>query len=201
MHMSTRRQFLKNVAIGAGGVAILGASLTQRPVRLFYRLTRPVISHDTPTGPLSTHSLQTLLSVTEALLGPHIEKSHYADFFRWYAENVRGYKVFYVRFTEILDQLGKQSGTCDFVDCDATAKNRILEKIFPFDRTLGRIWATIFERELLRVERYFKKPVLELFAKTDAWILLGYTSWPGMPRGLDKYTQAPLNAESGGPQP
>ena len=30
-----------------------------------------------------------------------------------------------------------------------------------------------------------------VFAKTEAWTLLGYEGWPGDPKGLERYTEAP----------
>ena len=32
---------------------------------------------------------------------------------------------------------------------------------------------------------------LALFVRTDGWVLLGYETWPGTPRGLDLYTRPP----------
>jgi len=39
--------------------------------------------------------------------------------------------------------------------------------------------------------RHIVREVLALFARTDAWILLGYEAWPGTARGFTRYVQAP----------
>lgn len=38
--------------------------------------------------------------------------------------------------------------------------------------------------------------ILGVFARTDAWVALGYESWPGQPRGLTAYRQAPAGISS-----
>ena len=42
-----------------------------------------------------------------------------------------------------------------------------------------------------RIDRYILDEALALFARTDAWVVLGYRGWPGQPRGLDRYRRAP----------
>ena len=177
---------------------MVGAAVTRRAwLRpLYYRLIQPEFPSDTSAGPLRPHALQTLVSATETILGKNLNKSRYEDFFRWYAENIRGYKVFYEGFTDNLDNKAKWFGVSDFIGSDEAVKRRILEMIFQNRKgRLQNIRAGIFERNGLLAYNYFRKPILILFSKTDAWILLGYASWPGTPRGLDKYTNAPLKAK------
>jgi hypothetical protein len=164
---------------------------------LYYLLTEPVLSADTPTGPLHVHTLDTLLAVTEAVLDPRIEKRHYADFFQWYAENIQGYKEFYEQVTARLDREARQSGKDIFSQSDTATRQEILEQVFPQRRNrFHRMWAGVFERDCLRFERHLIAPIVELFAKTDAWTLLGYAYWPGQPRGLQRYTQGPVKQEN-----
>jgi hypothetical protein len=198
---TSRRQFLRLFVVAAGGAAVAGTVITQWPYRLvrelYHLLTEPVLSSDTRAGPLHVHTLETLLAVTEAVLDPRIEKRHYADFFQWYAENIQGYKEFYEQVTARLDRIARRAGTEIFSASDTATRQAILEHVFLQHRNrFHRMWAAVFERDRLLFERYLIAPMVELFAKTDAWTLLGYAYWPGQPRGLQRYTQVPMKQEN-----
>jgi hypothetical protein len=198
---TSRRQFLRLFVVAAGGAAVAGTVITQWPYRLvrelYHLLTAPELSSDTLTGPLNVHTLETLLAVTEAVLDPRIEKRHYADFFQWYAENIPGYKEFYEHVTARLDRVARRSGQDIFSATDPATRQAILEQVLPQHRNrFHRMWAGVFERDRLLFERYLIAPIVELFAKTDAWTLLGYAYWPGQPRGLQRYTQRPMKQEN-----
>jgi len=49
----------------------------------------------------------------------------------------------------------------------------------------------LYDRSWIRFEQYVVREILALFVRTDGWVLLGYETWPGTPRGLDSYTQPP----------
>jgi hypothetical protein len=57
-----------------------------------------------------------------------------------------------------------------------------------------RVRVAVFDREWLRFDQYIVRDILLLFLRTDAWTSLGYEAWPGTPRGLERYTQAPSQA-------
>jgi hypothetical protein len=61
-------------------------------------------------------------------------------------------------------------------------------------RRASRIHVIVFRRDWLRFEKYIVRQILALFSQTDGWVLLGYESWPGTPRGLESYTRAPRRA-------
>ena len=86
---------------------------------------------------------------------------------------------------------------CDFVDCSRQMQQKILEEL-PQVRSANTRWhrvrVAVLEREWLRFDQYIVRDILLLFLRTDAWTLLGYEAWPGTPRGLDRYTQAPSQA-------
>jgi hypothetical protein len=194
---TSRRQFLRLFVVTAGGAAVAETVVTQWPYRLvrawYNRLTEPVLAADTLPGPLHVHTLETLLAVTETVLEARIEQRHYADFFQWYAENIQGYKDFYERVTVQLDRFARQSARQTFSACDTVGRQEILRQALAHHRSrLHRLWTGIFAPDLLLFERYLIAPIVELFASTDAWILLGYAHWPGQPRGLHRYTQAPV---------
>jgi hypothetical protein len=135
-----------------------------------------------------------LLMATRALAGVSVQIEHYEDFFRWRAENLRGYKALYEQFAATLDRRARRSVGCDFVDCSRQMQQKIFEKV-PQVRSANTRWdkmrVSVFERDWLLFDRYIVRDILLLFSRTDAWTLLGYEAWPGTPRGLHRYRQAP----------
>jgi len=193
-----RRKFIKISLAITGGAVVMGSAVTLLPHRalqsLYRVLTDPSLAN-TSSGPLDSHSLKTLMAAVDAILNERLETGHYESYFRWYAQNVPGYKVLYDSFTANLNSLSRQYGQLSFPDSDAALKQRVLEETCQFRPSkLERLWAGLLERDRLRFDKYIILPILELFAATDAWILAGYESWPGIPRGLSKYRQAPGDA-------
>lgn len=186
----SRRRFLKFLAVGAASTT-LGYILVRhsRPT-LKRQLTDPGLPEDTLTGLLDTQTLQVLMATTEALINIRIETTHYENFFRWRSENVRGYKTLYEQFALTVRTIAG----CNFAECDIATRRRILERAFQV-RNLTSRWDTvrtgILERDWLRFDKYIVHEIFALFVRTDAWIVLGYESWPGTPRGLATYRQAP----------
>jgi hypothetical protein len=163
---------------------------------LYARLLSPGLE-DAPTGPLSAGALNTLLVMTGALVGVPMQIAHYEDFFRWRAENLRGYKALYEQFAAALNRRARRSVGCDFVDCGRQMQQKVLEEL-PQVRSAQTRWhrvrVAVFEREWVRFDQYIVRDILLLFLRTDAWTSLGYEAWPGTPRGLERYTQAPSQA-------
>jgi hypothetical protein len=196
----SRRGFLKlagGVAVGA--IAVLLAAQHAKawlraPLRALYaRLGSPRLE-DAPTGPLSAEALNTLLAATTALAGVPVQLAHYEDFFRWRAEHLRGYQILYEQFAAALARRARRSVGCDFVACHRQMQQKVLEERPQLRRGDTRwhgVRVAVLEREWLRFNRYIVHDILLLFLRTDAWTALGYEAWPGTPRGLERYTQAP----------
>jgi hypothetical protein len=191
-HLS-RRRFLTVVSLVAGMSA---AAAVQRWgvgqfasiwSRIYNGLIDPGLK-DAAEGPLGEGAVRALLATTEAFVGTEIERSHYEAFFRWRSENLSGYRSLYERFAVVVDRAAKESRKPDFARCDMEVRREILQSFKP------NTYALVFERDGLRFEKYIFQQILDLFSHTDAWILLGYKSWPGTPRGLDAYTKAPSKA-------
>jgi hypothetical protein len=135
-----------------------------------------------------------LLAATTALAGVPVQLAHYEDFFRWRADHLRGYKNLYEQFAAALARRARRSVGCDFVACHRQMQQKVLEErpqLRSGDTRWHRARVAVLEREWLRFDRYIVHDILLLFLKTDAWTSLGYEAWPGLPRGLDRYTQAP----------
>jgi hypothetical protein len=199
----SRRGFLRLFIAGASGAtaAYFAVHSSQAgllaPLRALYRRLPVPVLEDTPTGPLDVRAGKVLLAATEALVGTPIELSHYEDFFRWRAENRRGYKALYEHFATILNQSARRSAGCDFTDCHQDAQHQVLDKAFQVRGATGtwdKIQIRVLDGDWLLFDTYIVREIFSLFAKTDAWVLLGYESWPGTPRGLERYTQAPGSA-------
>jgi hypothetical protein len=196
----SRRGFLRlSVVVAVGAVAVLLAAQRTKgwllaPFRALYsRLLSPGLE-DAPTGPLSAGVLNTLLLATQALAGVPVQLAHYEEFFRWRAENLRGNKALYERFAAALDRHARQSVGCDFADCSRQMQQKMLAKVSHVrsaNTRWQRVRVAVLEREWLLFDHYIVRDILLLFSRTDAWTALGYEAWPGTPRGLDQYTQAP----------
>jgi len=188
------------VALGAITVLMVAQSAKDwllAPLRALYsRLLSPSLA-DAPTGPLSAGALNTLLMATRALAGVPVQTAYYEDFFRWRAENLRGNKALYERFAAALDRRARRLVGCDFVDSSQQMQEKIIKKL-PQLRSASTRWdrvrIAVLEREWLLFDQFIVRDILLLFFRTDAWTLLGYEAWPGTPRGLDQYTQAPSKA-------
>lgn len=174
--------------------ALLGsrkAKLLARLRAFYYERTDPQLKR-TPTGPLSEQALQALQATTRALVDTPVEMTHYAIFFQWRSENLRGYRDLYEEFALSLNQAARRAAHRPFAECDIAVKQNILAKV---DLTgvgsLARLVRGMFDPNWLRFEKYIVREILALFVRTDGWVLLGYESWPGIPRGLDQYTKAP----------
>ena len=201
----TRRRFVTGLLAAAGVVAAAAVGL--QPLRhayrrlrdeslpVFHRLTEAALE-DTPTGPLAEQTLRTLIGATEAFIGYHIEVDHYADFFRWHAETLRGYRTLYARFSAVLDRSARSVDECAFADCETAMRRQILEPAFSVHRSndaskgahlgsFGQEWQRLEEREWRLFDRHIFRPIVRLFQETDAWRLAGYGAWPGTPRGIN----------------
>jgi hypothetical protein len=195
----SRRAFLRlSIVVGGGAVTALMAGQSAKAwllarVRALYQSLLSPNLEDSPTGSVDVRALSRLLEAVRAVTAVPVQISHYEDFFRWRAENLRGYKALYEQFAEALDHRARQAVGCDFVDCSRPVQQQILEQAPHIRNTstrLDKVRLSILERHWLLFDRYIVREILLIFSKTDAWTSLGYQGWPGTPRGLDQYTRA-----------
>lgn len=196
--IQSRRRFLGVSLLAVGSVTALmtAQSVTAwlvTPFRAFYhRLLSPTLE-DGVTGPLNPGALNGLLAATRALLAVPVQIARYEDFFRWRSENVRGYKTLYEQFAAAVELRARQSAGCDFLDCSLEIQRKILAnlpQVNSAETRWDKLRVSVLERDWVLFDRYIVREILLLFAKTDAWPLLGYEASPGTPRGLNRYTQA-----------
>jgi hypothetical protein len=192
----SRRRFLTVVGLAgvAGAVCVgfgraWGTKLMDTVKRFAYAQSQPTLSN-APTGPLLEEALHVLVATAETLAGGPVQPNHYAECFRWRSENVAGHKHLYEEFARVVNQAANEATGCQFRRCDTPRRVNILKTVIG-DGGWTRVYDRLFRRDRIRFKRYILDPILELFEATDGWVLLGYESWPGIPRGLDRYTQAP----------
>jgi hypothetical protein len=182
---STRRRFLKVMGAGSLGAAALVLGVLQFP----YRAAREWwLGLDTGVAPgeLGNLHLRILLSVTETITHSQIGRTHYEEFFRWRALTLPGHKALYERLTSMLDAEAREHGRKSFLDCVEAERDQILEHLDKVRRNrMQRMVTLAADRDWLLLDEHVVQPVLELFARTDAWLLLGYPAWPGVARGFE----------------
>jgi hypothetical protein len=193
----TRRGLVKlgaTVAVAACGVSAAAWHLRGWARRaLWERLPTEI-----PPGELDTHVARTLMAATHALLDAEIEDRHYREFFAWHSAEIPGYSGFYERATTLLDTLAQRQSGLLFADCALPVRRQMLLDALAFrNSTMRRLWTSVVGADWLMFDRHFVRPLIDLFAATDAWVLLGYHSWPGQPGGLAHYRdEAALKTDS-----
>ncbi len=188
--MVSRRKFLQIAGLGTVGAT------TGYPVLQFSRpalrrwLIEPGLPLGAAQGPLEEETLQVLQATTAALLETPVEMGHYRDFFQWRSQHMPGYKGLYEQFAA---RVNTAAGT-SFADCNVATQRGVLARCPHAGHPAGRsgiVRAGLFERPWLVYDRYLIREVFDLFARTDAWVKLGYETWPGEHRGLYTYIQPP----------
>ena len=130
-----------------------------------------VLRRRSAPGELDDEIVAMLLATAECITGVRPLRGNYEHYFRHHAASKPGYRALYLRFCELLHDHG-------FAHAEPHAQARIIEAVRATQ--LDATMAQAIVRETLAV-----------FERTDAWLQLGYKSWPGSARGLDLYREAP----------
>jgi hypothetical protein len=206
--MIDRREFMKSLlAAGAGGIAALslgapGCSSAGAPA------AAPRVSRThAPPAALPKATLDMLLAAAEGLTGVRPLRGHYARYFEYRAVNMTGYAALYEAFAAEVHRLDP-----GFLAAGLDARLEVLDRIryrspkgelsppgrdedldMPRAPTATSLPAGLPEAALraIRFERYVLQEILTVFAKTDAWLALGYRSWRFSPRGLEEHLHPP----------
>jgi hypothetical protein len=191
----SRRKFLQIAGIGTIGAATGYPALRFSRPALRHWLVEPDLPIGAAIGPLEEATLQVLQATTTALIDAPVEIGHYRDFFQWRSQNVPGYKRLYEQFAASVNEVAG----APFADGNVVAQRGVLARCLRAGNPaghLGKAWAGLFDRQWLVYDRYIIREIFDLFARTDAWVKLGYETWPGEHRGLYTYTQAPERAQN-----
>ena len=180
-----RRRFLKILAIGSLGTMVVAFTI----LRLQYRAIRDWwLRPDTEAVPGELHerAVRTLLAITATVTNPGVELAHYEAFFRWRARTLPGHRALYERLAFVIDRDAQARAGRPFADCTGPERVAVLGRLEKLRRSrLRRALAAALDRDWLLLDVHCVQPVLDLFARTDAWVLLGYPAWPGTPRGFE----------------
>ena len=166
----------------AGAVIVgAGVALTRRTAILRWFVSAPL--GDERPGRVGDAASATLDATVLALLDARVERTHYADFFRWRAANVPGMRALFERYAVRLDADAHRHGARSFVAAPRETQRGILTR---YRRARGseRVVRSVFARDEQRFARYIVRETYRIFSRTDAWVLSGYSGWPGMPRAI-----------------
>jgi len=173
----SRRRFL--TAAGLVGVGLAAGVIGWRRRRLIEWMARPPVV-PAPPGSLPEHAGATLLAAARTLLDDGITAGCYADYFRWRAENVRGYRALYVAFAAHLDGAARRAGARDFASAGGALRRSIVADLSP-RRSWERLGEGLLRRADLRYSQQIVREIFRIFSRTDAWLRAGYDNWPGVP--------------------
>ena len=193
----SRRRFLQIAGAGTIGAATGYPALHLSRPALRRWLTEPDLPLGGATGPLDEATARVLQATTAALLDVLVERGHYREFFQWRSQNAPGYKALYERFAVSVNETAVRSAGAPFADCNLVAQRGVLARCLRAGSPaghLGKARAGLLDRPWLIYDRYIVREIFDLFARTDAWVKLGYETWPGEHRGLYTYTQPPERA-------
>jgi hypothetical protein len=98
-----------------------------------------------------------------------IEPDHYETYFRWRLEHLEGPRLLYQRIADALEDR-RPPGATTFAEASLASRGG----------AIADLARTAHAADVLGLQR----EVLALFARTDAWVHLGYDGWPGTARGF-----------------
>jgi hypothetical protein len=201
----SRRQFI-GFALAAAGAGTAANDL----LALADQVTSPDHSSlrhlNQQPGPLDDDVTATLMAMVDAFVEDNGDIGHYRAYFTWRAENRRAYRSAYQLCSAGLNGAARRLTGLPYVECDRAIRREILQhgldmptdRSFLFDpRVRVGDWAamTTEDRLWLQINRYVTSEMIDVFFRTNAWIMLGYEGWPGQPRGLERYTE-PLERQA-----
>jgi hypothetical protein len=120
-------------------------------------------------APLPAATIDTLLAAAASLLGGTRVRDHYRRYLQVRAQASGDLHARYCAAAAELDGLSRGRGGVAFVDAPRAVRDEFV--------SAARHPAV----------RRFRDDVLWCFRKSEAFLRLGYRSWPGQPRGLDEY--------------
>jgi hypothetical protein len=182
-----RRRFLKVASIGAALGALAAFGVARFP---YGTLRERLIGPDPDQAPvdLPDSILRTLMAVTTTVTDGRIERGHYEDYFRWQSETRPGCAGLYARACALIDREAEDRGGASFADSASADRAAILSRLADIRHSRARrAMSVLSDRNWLVLEEHVVQPVLTLFAETDAWVLVGYPAWRGVPRGFAFY--------------
>lgn len=191
----SRRQFLSALV----GVTAAAVSLGPPVIYQMFQRARRIPLPEAPPGPLPDDTAAVLRALVEALFIAHpVDIERYLRYYSFHAEKIPGYRQVYTQFAKELEWTARWIYRRSFVECSKPERRQVLQPWWSLPQSRqDEITAAIFRGTVwMQNSQYVLRETLQLFMNTDAWIIVGYEAWPGMPRGLEVYLQPPA-ADSG----
>ncbi len=186
----SRRQFL-SALVGVTAAAVsLGAPVVYQTLQRARRIPLP----EAPPGPLPADTATVLRALVEALFIAHpVDTERYLRYYGFHAEKIPGYRQVYIQFAQELEWAARWLYRRPFVECSKLERRQVLRPWWSLPQSRqDEIITAIFQGTAwMQHAQYVLRETLQLFMNTDAWIMVGYEAWPGMPRGLETYRQPP----------
>lgn len=191
----TRRRLLKLSVAAFIFSSFTGYVLYKKTVNLRFRAFHELEPEGTT---LENETLETLVSASESLIGMPIKKNHYSLYFKWRAENLQGYAGVYRKLVSRIRERSVKLFGKSFQSCSEGERSEIIRSLRNYSGTdsLRYKFSALVVGEYYLFEKRVFREILELFSRTDAFVHLGYRSWPGKVRGLHEYQRHPVSFSS-----
>lgn len=141
-----------------------------------------------PPGPLSSRAEEGLRGAVRCLLGADVPADPYLDFFAWRSARIPGVRTACERLGAGADAAARLEAAGSLAALDPAARDRVFRRLFPEAPSPLRVRQPFEE---------VRQEILRRFSRTDAWVALGYRTWPGTPRGLEEYLLPPSGPRGG----
>lgn len=190
-----RRKFLIFLATGSAAAIVGSVIIFRSPDSSDRLLDSLLLPEDIPPGGLNKATLNTLIAMAEALAGRQNLQGDYSNYFNWRSQNFAGYRSRYERFSKILQHKSLKMTKRNFGDNPLKLRLTVINSFRPFlKKVQKKKQPNLSDDPLFQFEKFIIQETLHLFARTDAFLALGYDSFPGQARGFETYRKLPVKA-------
>lgn len=184
-HTHSRRKFLRNLA----GVTAVAAGIGSAGW-FVQRQAQPltvVVPNPPDIDRFDERTIAVLMRLVEAVFINYPPRSmdHYQTHLQWRADNIDGHAAYYARVAVKLHEQALSQFGLGFVGASLNDRRTIIDD----DLAQYVESSTNLPTEGTDI-RALLDDLLRYYMHTDAYLLVGYDSWPGLPRGLTSYREA-----------
>ena len=150
------------------------------------------------TGFLGGELSETLRAVADTVVGGGQAADRAIRMLDARAQELEGHLALQRNFAAWLDEGSRRAGAESFQTASRETRVDLLTTCMRLrsNSDLRRAWYGAVFRDRVLWDRQVLQPMLELYSHSDAWLDLGYDSFPGDPSGLDSYREAPSKAST-----
>lgn len=204
MKSLTRRRFLhwlQNAGLGCLGLAWLTGCGQDSPPEIPGSARTPGPQPANTPGqpkPLSDAAIVATLVRLAPVLAEHpVEPTPYTRYFDWRLHNLSAMRDPYTAVARSLNQVAAARFQRDFSALHTAQARALVEEYYPGVLTPPSA-SPLPPEAVEQFAEHVRKPIIQLYLRTEAWIQVGYGGWPGQPRDLQAYRRpAPGGKVSG----